>query len=71
MTSYLNTINGQSGGSDQSMGSINPATVWINQHRMVHPMVPSGGIKGSGYGVEFGVEGLKAVTRPQVISIKT
>ena len=45
-------------------------TVWINQHGAIHPMVPFGGIKGSGYGVEFGLEGLKAVTVPQVISIK-
>lgn len=45
-------------------------TVWINQHGMIHPMVPFGGTKGSGYGVEFGVDGLKAVTQPQVISIK-
>ncbi|MGI9135139.1 MAG: aldehyde dehydrogenase family protein [Rhodoferax sp.] len=45
-------------------------TVWINQHGAIHPMVPFGGVKGSGYGVEFGVEGLKAVTVPQVISIK-
>jgi acyl-CoA reductase-like NAD-dependent aldehyde dehydrogenase len=45
-------------------------TVWINQHGMVHPMVPFGGIKGSGWGVEFGVEGLKSVTTPRVISYK-
>lgn len=45
-------------------------TVWINQHGAIHPMVPFGGIKGSGYGVEFGLEGLKAVTVLQVISIK-
>ena len=45
-------------------------TVWINQHGAVHPMVPFGGIKGSGYGLEFGTEGLKAVTVAQVISIK-
>ncbi len=45
-------------------------TVWINQHGAVHPMVPFGGVKKSGYGVEFGVEGLKAVTIPKVISIK-
>ncbi len=51
-------------------GRIQAGTVWINQHGMIHPMVPFGGIKGSGYGVEFGVEGLKAVTRPQVISLK-
>lgn len=44
-------------------------TVWINQHGMVHPMVPFGGSKKSGWGVEFGAEGLKAVTQPQVISM--
>lgn len=43
-------------------------TVWINQHGGLHPMVPFGGVKGSGYGLEFGVEGLKAVAVPQVIS---
>jgi acyl-CoA reductase-like NAD-dependent aldehyde dehydrogenase len=45
-------------------------TVWINQHGAIHPMVPFGGTKGSGWGVEFGVDGLKAVTQPRVISIK-
>ncbi|MEO1514593.1 MAG: aldehyde dehydrogenase family protein [Bacteroidota bacterium] len=49
---------------------IESGTVWINQHGTIHPMVPFGGMKDSGYGVEFGVEGLKAVTQPQVISIK-
>ncbi len=44
-------------------------TVWINQHGAVHPMVPFGGIKSSGWGVEFGLEGLKGVTRPKVISM--
>ncbi|GAA2360828.1 aldehyde dehydrogenase family protein [Saccharopolyspora halophila] len=43
-------------------------TVWINQHGGIHPMVPFGGIKGSGYGLEFGAEGLKAVSVPKVIS---
>lgn len=45
-------------------------TVWINQHGAVHPMVPFGGIKASGWGVEFGLEGLKGMTRTQVISLK-
>lgn len=47
---------------------IHAGTVWINQHGTIHPMVPFGGIKGSGWGVEFGLDGLKAVTQPQVIS---
>lgn len=49
---------------------IESGTVWINQHGTIHPMVPFGGMKDSGYGVEFGVEGLKAVTQPQIISYK-
>ncbi len=43
-------------------------TVWINQHGTLHPMVPFGGAKQSGYGREFGVDGLKAVSEPQVVS---
>ena len=45
-------------------------TVWTNQHGVVHPMVPFGGAKKSGYGSEFGLEGLKALTQPQIISMK-
>lgn len=47
---------------------IEAGTVWINSHGGVHPMIPFGGIKGSGYGLEFGVEGLKAVAVPQIIN---
>jgi phenylacetaldehyde dehydrogenase len=43
-------------------------TVWINNHGAVDPRIPFGGVKGSGYGLEFGVEGLKAVAVPQVIN---
>ena len=43
-------------------------TVWINAHGAVHPMVPFGGVKKSGYGLEFGIEGLKSVSVPQVIN---
>lgn len=47
---------------------IEAGTVWINSHGGVHPMIPFGGVKASGYGLEFGVEGLKAVAVPQVIN---
>jgi phenylacetaldehyde dehydrogenase len=43
-------------------------TVWINSHGGVHPMIPFGGAKQSGYGLEFGVEGLKALGVPQIIN---
>lgn len=49
---------------------IDAGTVWINQHGMVHPMVPFGGVKRSGWGVEFGVDGLKAMTQPRVLSLR-
>ncbi|MFI6166257.1 aldehyde dehydrogenase family protein [Nocardia sp. NPDC051052] len=47
---------------------IEAGTVWINSHGGVHPMIPFGGVKQSGYGLEFGVEGLKSVAAPQVIN---
>ncbi|MFY9635396.1 MAG: aldehyde dehydrogenase family protein, partial [Cellulosimicrobium cellulans] len=43
-------------------------TVWINRHGAVDPRVPFGGAKQSGYGLEFGAEGLKALGVPQVIN---
>lgn len=46
---------------------IEAGTVWINSHGNINPFVPFGGAKQSGYGQEFGVEGLKAVAQPQVI----
>lgn len=42
-------------------------TVTVNRHSYVHPDIPFGGTKQSGYGVEFGIEGLKAVALPRVI----
>lgn len=47
---------------------VEAGTVWINSHGGVHPLIPFGGSKQSGYGLEFGVEGLKALGVPQVIN---
>lgn len=44
-------------------------TTWINSHGTLHPAVPFGGAKQSGYGVEFGVDGLKHVAQPHVITV--
>jgi acyl-CoA reductase-like NAD-dependent aldehyde dehydrogenase len=44
-------------------------TAWVNQHGTLHPMAPFGGIKGSGIGVEFNVDGLKAYTTVQVLNV--
>ena len=78
----IGSANGLEAGLGASLWSDNPAdaselaiqleagTVWINQHGAIHPMVAFGGNKASGYGVEFGIEGLKAVTQCRVVSIK-
>jgi acyl-CoA reductase-like NAD-dependent aldehyde dehydrogenase len=47
---------------------IQAGTVWINSHGGVDPRIPFGGAKQSGYGLEFGVEGLKSLGVPQVIN---
>lgn len=42
-------------------------TVWINDHSAIQPIAPFGGVKQSGIGVAFGVEGLKEFTTIQTI----
>ncbi|NDK32059.1 aldehyde dehydrogenase family protein [Nesterenkonia haasae] len=43
-------------------------TTWINKHGAVDPRMPFGGARESGFGLEFGVEGLKEVSQPHIIS---
>jgi acyl-CoA reductase-like NAD-dependent aldehyde dehydrogenase len=43
-------------------------TTWINKHGAIDPRMPFGGAKQSGYGLEFGIEGLKHVAQPHLIS---
>jgi phenylacetaldehyde dehydrogenase len=76
----VNMANGLDVGLGASVWSSDPAkarevaarieagTVWINKHGAVDPRVPFGGAKQSGYGLEFGIAGLKALGTPQVIS---
>ncbi len=42
-------------------------SVWINKHGMIQPNAPFGGVKKSGFGVEFGEEGLAEYTDIQVV----
>jgi acyl-CoA reductase-like NAD-dependent aldehyde dehydrogenase len=47
---------------------LDAGTVWINQHRNVHPNIPFSGHKNSGIGIEFGEDGLKEFCNVQVIA---
>ena len=42
-------------------------SVWINRHGAIQPNAPFGGIKQSGFGVQFAEEGLKENTTVQVL----
>lgn len=44
-------------------------TAWVNQHAVLHPMAPMGGVKMSGIGIEFNVDGLREYTTVQVLSV--
>lgn len=45
-------------------------TVWINEYLHLSPFAPFGGHKQSGFGAEYGKEGLLEFTYPQVITVK-
>jgi len=45
-------------------------TVWVNEYMHLSPLAPFGGHKQSGFGAEYGIEGLKEFTYPQVITVK-
>ena len=44
-------------------------TAWINHHAVVQPNAPFGGVKQSGFGVEFGEAGLKEFTSIQTLFV--
>lgn len=50
-------------------GRLECGTAWVNQHALLHPLAPFGGVKCSGYGTEFNVEGLKEYTSIQVLNV--
>jgi acyl-CoA reductase-like NAD-dependent aldehyde dehydrogenase len=53
----------------QYAGRLECGTAWVNQHGTLHPMAPFGGVKCSGIGVEFNVDGLKEYTTVQVMNV--
>ncbi|WBU59967.1 aldehyde dehydrogenase family protein [Paracoccus albus] len=46
---------------------ISAGSVWINKHGMIQPNAPFGGVRQSGIGVQFGVEGLRECTNVKTI----
>ena len=48
-------------------GRMECGSVWINKHGMIQPNAPFGGVKRSGFGVEFAEEGLQEYTDIQVV----
>ena len=67
-------LGGSVWGNDSAAAAIAAArlecgTAWVNQHGGLHPMAPFGGVKSSGIGVEFNVDGLKEYTTVQVLNI--
>lgn len=45
-------------------------TVWVNEYLHISPFAPFGGHKQSGFGAEYGLDGLKEFTYAQVITVK-
>lgn len=55
--------------ASQYASKLECGTAWVNQHGTLHPMAPFGGVKCSGIGVEFNVDGLKEYTTVQVVNV--
>jgi acyl-CoA reductase-like NAD-dependent aldehyde dehydrogenase len=44
-------------------------TAWVNQHGTLNPLAPFGGVKSSGIGAQFNIDGLREYTTVQVVNI--
>lgn len=51
--------------------AIRAGIVWINTYRAVSPIAAFGGVKGSGYGRESGLQAMHDYTRPKTVWINT
>ena len=54
---------------NQLAGRLECGTAWVNDHGAIQPDAPFGGVKESGYGVEFGNYGLEEYTSIQTLKI--
>lgn len=50
-------------------GRLECGSAWINHHAVIQPNAPFGGVKQSGFGVEFGEAGLKEFTSIQTLHV--
>jgi acyl-CoA reductase-like NAD-dependent aldehyde dehydrogenase len=50
-------------------GRLDCGTAWVNDHAAIQPNAPFGGVKQSGYGVEFGRYGLEEYTSIQTVKV--
>ena len=51
--------------------AIRAGIVWINTYRVVSPIAAFGGVKGSGYGRESGMQAMYDYTRPKTVWVNT
>jgi acyl-CoA reductase-like NAD-dependent aldehyde dehydrogenase len=54
-------------GAREVASQLECGSVWINKHGAIQPNAPFGGVKQSGIGVEFGIDGLKEFTTVQTV----
>ena len=54
-------------GARQHAMRLECGSAWVNKHGAIQPNAPFGGVKSSGLGIEFGVEGLKEFTTVQTV----
>ncbi len=54
-------------GAREVASQLECGSVWINKHGAIQPNAPFGGVKQSGVGVEFGIDGLKEFTTVQTV----
>ncbi len=47
--------------------NLEAGAVWVNTYRAAHPTLPLGGMKTSGYGIEYGFEAVLEYTRPKSV----
>ena len=51
--------------------AVRAGIVWVNTYRVVSPIAEFGGVKGSGYGRESGLQAMYDYTRPKTIWMNT